>query len=322
MQPPALPRWWRGAVAAVAALSFFPFLLYLVPSGRLQEAAFLVMALGGAALGASLAGGMLRRGGADRLAVGFGFLGAILFAIVSASPFNFLVGLGVTMSCALLVARRDWPPAPLALGGLLLHMVGLAAMLSSRGPPGEGPRWPEVVAAAGALATAAGLLAFALRARTEAARPLARGGRYALVAAGAVLLALSWLVGGHLLFVPVWPLAVLLLVAPPLARWRAWPAGAVVVGSLALGGALPAGVCTADPWSDAVVPGVAADADARAELVTLAEVGGSGPRWSSGGGFTGLRVTCPLPVVAFGGGWALALVAASGWAARRAPGSA
>lgn len=317
MERPTLPRWWRGAVMAAAALSLFPFLFHVLPTGRLQEYGFLLQALAGVVLGGALAAGMVRRGGADRIAAGFGILAAFAHAVVTSNPFALLSGLGITIPCALLVARRDWPPAPLAIGGFLVQVVGLAALMGSRGPYGEQPAWPEALAAAGALAIAVGLIAFAARATPEAPRPLGSAGRLALVAAGVALLALSWLVGGHLFFLPVWPLALALLVVPPLARWKAWPAGAVVVASVALVGAFPAGVCTADPWSDAIVPGQAPDADARLELVTLAEAGGIGPNWQSGGGFTGLRVSCPLPVVALGTAWIGALVVAALVAARR-----
>lgn len=132
--------------------------------------------------------------------------------------------------------------------------------------------------------------------------------RLALAAGGTALLGIAWLTGGSLLFVPVGTLALLMLVAAVLLQWRAWPAAALLFALVALAGMAPAGSCTFDPWSDALTRGDPA-ADARAEAVTIAEAGLHGPRWSSGGGFSGEIVHCPARVVGLGGAWALGLSA-------------
>ena len=132
---------------------------------------------------------------------------------------------------------------------------------------------------------------------------------------GALVLAASWLLGGSVFFLPVWPLGVALLLAP-FARWRAWPAGALALGGIAFAGALPAGTCVADPWSDAI-PTEPVE-DRRTRLALLAEAGGNGPQWSTGGGFASLRVSCPMHVLALGVMWDIALASMATLLALRA----
>lgn len=315
MDRPEIPTWWRAALGAIALLQV-PFVLaevvpWLAQNALSQEAWFLGNAIAGGALGIA----MLRRGGRDRIAAFAGLAGAIGFAIASEVVFFALAWLGPCMALALACARPHVAATPLAALGVVGTLLVMRASLHSRGP--VQPEWHGALALMSGVALILGIALLALVGRSIPSAPLTRRARIGLALGGTTLLALSWLLGGNLLFLPLWPLAIALLVVPPLAAWRTAAAGAALVGAVALAGLVPIGTCTYDPWSDAEIPGRAADADARPELATLGEAGVHGPSWSSGDGFGGYAVACPGHVVALGGAWDVALVAAAIFAAVR-----
>jgi hypothetical protein len=309
-----IPAWWRvpvvGAALAVPAL----FVGQVLP---VSSVASTFLALGGFVvapiLGGCLAVGMMRATPRDRLAALAGIAGAVAFGVLSRNPAGVLLGLGLTVPLALLLARPDPVPSGLASAGVAGWLVALVGFSADRGPPAATSPWLSALAAASGILVAAGFGAYAWRTGTGPSRAPSRRARLALVLAGAALLVLSFIVGGHWLIFPLWPAALAMLLLPALSRWRAWPAGAGLVVAVALVGAFPVATCTADPWSDAIVPDVPPDADAHPQRVALAELAGNGPRWASGDGFSGESVRCGALPLALGAAWGAILASSCTW---------
>lgn len=325
MERPRFPRWWRSTIIVLGLLPLLmaaPTLLPMLGMGP----AFILWALGSLGWGLALAFGMIRRGGRELVAALAGFAGAILYAMVGETPFHLLAGIGTCMAVALAIARPDPIPSALAVTGFAAQTMTMRALNAYRGPIDSIPGWPNAIMVGATLLLSGGLVAYGLRARVEPATATASSGlgpapRIASIALGVVLLAIAWLAGGSFAFIPIWPLAFALILLPALLRWRAWPMGAVVVAAIALAGGVPAGVCTAHPWSDAVGPDGESLTPAYPRVVTLVGAVGNGPDWSASNGFSGLRVECPTSVLALGAGWALVLTTAASIVAwgRRAP---
>lgn len=316
----AVPAWWRGTVLAVAGIEALALLPMALP-GAGRDELFAVWALGGLGAGLALVFGFLRHGGAHGYAAAAGaFVLAGLAAFLGSSPMHLFAGLGAGAAIAVLHAFPDRFGTPLAAVGYLVRAAAMFSLLRYTGPIGEVPAWHSWLLAGATSLFLGGLLVWSMRIPTQPGVALGIRGRLALVAGAAALLSLGWLIGGSLWFLPLWPLPLAMLLVLGLLRWRdARPAAWAVLG-IALAGFLPAGTCVVDPWSDAIAPGPP-DADAYDDIVLLMQAGGHGPRWASGGGFTGIVVDCPLSVELLGGAWALALLGAAAWAATR-PGAA
>lgn len=314
MDRPAVPAWWRPALVAAAALALLPGLFSFVSTRASSwlDPLFALLFLGSPLVGIPLGVSLARRGGRDAAWAAVGLAAALAFAFVQEGPVGFLQGLGLTMPAAVLLARPMPAPTAMAVAGLLGRFALLAALQRDRGPY-RPPGLLELAAGYGtALLLAGAFLAYAVLARpSDERRPSGRRGAVAAVLGGAILLALSFLVGGHWMFLPLWPLPVALVAFPALAARREAPHAALAALGVLAAGMLPLATCAVDPWSDAVIPGVDERADARPERVLLATLGGSGASWATGGGFTGERVECPAWAAGAGVAWDVALVAAS-----------
>lgn len=124
--------------------------------------------------------------------------------------------------------------------------------------------------------------------------------------AGAGILAISWALGGTLIYMPIGGAGVVLIVAAALLRARRSPAFAAGTLLLALLGFAPAGSCIAHSYSDDGSP--PHDGERPASLF---EIGANGPSWSRGGGTGGTSYSCTGAPFALGLGWTLALLGAA-----------
>lgn len=124
--------------------------------------------------------------------------------------------------------------------------------------------------------------------------------------AGAGILAISWALGGTLIYLPIGGVGIALIVAAALARARRSPALAAVTLLLSLAAFVPAGTCVAHSYSDDGTPPHEGERPA-----SLFEIGTNGPSWSRGGGTGGTSYSCTGAPLALGLGWALAVLTAA-----------
>lgn len=315
MHRPLVPRAWRVAVGACGAL------LLSIP--LVGDALGVTPPSLFAIAGISLAVGMIHGSPRDRrtLVIGLGL--ALLLGLVAQSVPMTLLALGIGIPAALVAAR----PQPLAtsvtalgFGGTLLALSGLAQHPATTFTA-TGARETILLAVVATLGL--GLLLHALLSRSAPADAhpctsssrlpdtpaLPRRTRLALILVGVAAFALSAALGGRIADIALWPFAIGALVVPALARWRVWPAGALLVGAIALAGAVPAGTC--DMHMQRI--GIPNDAPPLAQTMTLAQIAGHGPL----GGDPGFETTCAPTVLARGAAWALALAGAALIVARR-----
>lgn len=317
MERPTLPGWWRATLLPPALVLLLPAFASLPASGAwlfLNDLAgvFFLALFVGAGTGIALAVGLARAGRRERVVLVATALALLIpSGLWGGRPFAALAWLTLAPAFALLVARPQRVATPLAVGGLLATFalsVARTLVEPSRPFDSEADAWELATLAAG-LAASAGVVAYAALARSPTARPSARASA-AMLAASVALLALSWVLGGHFAFVPLWPLAPALALAGGLAARPARGVAAALV-VVALVGLAPGGTCEQEGWSDT------GETTSAPERVSLVEAGSIGPRWASGDGFGGVHVRCGPDTLALGAAWMAALLGAGLFALAR-----
>lgn len=249
----------------------------------------------------ALAFGMARKGGADAAYAAGGIIAGLILGFALRSFFGFFLGIGLGVPTALLSARPHRIATFLSavgFAGLVLAAATLARVGDvSRFAVDSGARSIIFAILFALLGIAYLLHTIASTSPTPDVPERAPSGPsivpFVIAIFALVLLAISWLFGGH--FEPLWMIALGALAALPLLQARAWPVGAATTLGLALAGVTPVWTC------QLAVP------------VNLAFVAGSGPAlvWAGSG-----YVTCSPTLLLFGIAWVIALAVVAIRAAR------
>lgn len=213
----------------------------------------------------------------------------------------------------LLLAHGARRPGLVSLAGAAATMAGAALIAARVQATGV---WaltlPErALTVLGTLALTLGLV---LAARRPSTLPPVRTRVPAATLVGAMLLGLSWWLGGQLsVLLPLWMVAPVVLALPALLAWRARPLLAAAALVLLVGGAfLPAAECTYPFVTDAPRPGDPLVSKVQEESAWA--VAGRGPWWRQDDLMAAYPVLCSPRLPALAAGWlvGVALVGAAG----------